>query len=94
MAADQIVVELLKSDHQRVEELLSRLDATPLSDLENYYCGLREELVRHEVAEELIVYPAFRELVPGGDLIAESCIKEQSEAEEALAALEKEDSAT
>ena len=45
--------------------------------------------MRHEVAEELIVYPAFRRNVPGGDAIADRRISEQSEAEAALARLEK-----
>lgn len=88
------VVGLLLADHQKAESLLSRIEATPLDGLEGYFCELREELVRHEVAEEMVVYPAFREHVPGGDAIAESCIREQSEAEATLAGLEKQDAAT
>ncbi|MGA2211562.1 MAG: hemerythrin domain-containing protein [Acidimicrobiales bacterium] len=82
------VVELLQSDHQRVEVKLSDLDAMADPSLANYFCELREELVRHEVAEETVVYPAVRQL-QGGDKIADSCIEEQSEAEELLADMEK-----
>ncbi len=83
------VISLLKADHDKVEKLLSRLESTEDSGLVAYFCEVREELVRHEVAEELVVYPAFRRNVPGGDAVAEACIAEQSEAEKALARLEK-----
>jgi hemerythrin superfamily protein len=83
------VVSSVRADHDKVEHLLSSLDSTADSGLAEYFCQLREELVRHEVAEELIVYPAFRRNVPGGDAIADRRISEQSEAEAALARLEK-----
>ena len=83
------VVSSVRADHDKVEHLLSSLDSTADTGLAEYFCQLREELVRHEVAEELIVYPAFRRNVPGGDAIADRRISEQSEAEAALARLEK-----
>ena len=83
------VVRSVRADHDKVEHLLSSLDSTADAGLAEYFCQLREELVRHEVAEELIVYPAFRRNVPGGDAIADRRISEQSEAEAALARLEK-----
>lgn len=88
------VVTLILADHKKVESLLGQVDSVSLSGMEDYFCQLREDLVRHEVAEEMVVYPAFREHVPGGDAIAESCIQEQSLAEEKLAVLEKEDAAS
>lgn len=88
------LIELLERDHKKVEALFGRLDATPAEQLGDYFCQLREELVRHEVAEELVLYPAFREHVEGGDAIADACIAEQSEAEETLASLEKQDTDT
>lgn len=94
MASEKNIVELLLRDHRKVETMLTKLDTTPDNKLGDYFCGLREELVRHEVAEELIVYPAFRKNVQGGDEIADACIAEQSKAEEKLAQLEKEDTTT
>lgn len=91
MAEGTSVVELLLRDHKKATRLLERIESTPPQSLAEYFCNLREELVRHEVAEELIVYPAFRKHVERGDAIADSCIHEQAEAEKALAALEKED---
>lgn len=94
MTEDQSVVELLLRDHKKVEAMIGQLEEMPESRLGDFFCQLREELVRHEVAEELIVYPAFRENVPGGDAIADACIAEQSEAEEMLARLDKDDPTT
>jgi hemerythrin superfamily protein len=50
---------------------------------------LTNELVRHEVAEEEILYPEVRKALPQGDQLADERIKEQSEAEELLAQMEK-----
>jgi hemerythrin superfamily protein len=94
MAVGTSVVELLLRDHKKAERLLEELDSKTDEQLGDYFCELREELVRHEVAEELIVYPAFRKNIEGADAIADACIAEQSEAEETLAALEKEDASS
>ena len=85
----QDVVALLKADHKKVETMLSSLDAIDDSTLVEYLCHLREELVRHEVAEEMVVYPVFRRNVPDGDAIVDACIAEQAQAEELLARLDK-----
>lgn len=94
MGTEKSIVALVKADHEKVKKLFGRLDAQTSESMEDYFCELRETLVRHEVAEELTLYPAFREDVPGGDPIAEARIEEQSEAEEKLAELEKMDSTT
>jgi hemerythrin superfamily protein len=91
MAEETNVVQLLLRDHKKAESLLAELDSTTDDQLTDYFAQLREVLVRHEVAEELVVYPAFRKNVEGSDAIADSCIAEQSEAEVKLAALEKAD---
>jgi hypothetical protein len=46
------------------------------------------ELVRHSVAEEAYLYPAVRELTPGGDELADREIAEHAEAEETMKRLE------
>ncbi|MGA2531033.1 MAG: hemerythrin domain-containing protein [Acidimicrobiales bacterium] len=85
----QNVVALVKADHRRLERTLSDLDAVDDSGLVEFFCQLREELVRLAVAEELVVYPALRRNVPGADVVADACITEQAETEEALGRLEK-----
>ena len=85
------VIELLKRDHEKIKGMFVELDTKPAVELSDYLCALREELVRHEVAEELIVYLVFRRDVPGGEEIADARIAEQAATEEVLHELEKQD---
>jgi hemerythrin superfamily protein len=50
--------------------------------------------VRHEVAEERVVYPIIRHAVPAGEQEAKARIAEQSEVEKLLVALEKLDASS
>ena len=87
MAED--IVNLLKSDHQAAKVLLERLGN--LSDgREEYFCEVVHTLVGHEVAEELVIYPAIRES-PSGDAVAHDRLAEQAEAEQLLADMESDD---
>jgi hemerythrin superfamily protein len=85
------IVNLLIEDHRSVEQRLASFPA-PSEDRMAQFRRLVEELVRHEVAEELVVYPALRKL-PGGDQLADARIAEQSEAEARLARMERLDHA-
>jgi hemerythrin superfamily protein len=84
------VVDLLEEDHHLVEARLSELDTAGAGARAELFWKLTNDLVRHEVAEEVVVYPALRK-VPGGDQIADARIAEQAEAEEKLAKMEKMD---
>ena len=84
-----IVAQLLR-DHQEVKAMFSKIEKAPESQLGDVFWELTNELVRHEVAEEEIVYPEVRKVVPNGDRLADARIKEQSEAEELLDKMEKE----
>jgi iron-sulfur cluster repair protein YtfE (RIC family) len=56
-------IELLKNDHDRVEELMQQLDAArerPGPKSEEIFRELRQELTVHEVIEEEIFYPALK----------------------------------
>lgn len=90
MAED--IVKLLKSDHQAAKALLQKFNTVSQSR-EEYFCEVVQTLVGHEVAEELVVYPAIRQ-APGGDTVAQARLAEQSEAEELLANMESEDPAS
>ena len=54
----------------------------------SYFNELVPELVRHEVAEEVVVYPAIRSDAPDGEAEVEPRLREQSQAEKRLAAME------
>jgi hemerythrin superfamily protein len=83
-----IIGELL-SDHQQVKQMLAALERAMPAKTGGLFWELTNELVRHEVAEEEIVYPEVRKVVPDGERLADARIKEQSEAEELLATMEK-----
>lgn len=84
------VVLLLAEDHRLVEQRLSQLSEAGPATRGELFWKLTNDLVRHEVAEEMVVYPELRAL-PGGEAIADARIAEQSEAEEQLAKMEKMD---
>ena len=85
---DDLVTRLL-ADHQDVKEMLTRMESAPPDELGEMFWELTHQLVRHEVAEEEIVYPKVRKTLPEGDQLADLRIEEQSEAEELLAKMEK-----
>lgn len=82
------IVQLLQEDHRQVEQLLAEFDTVSLAGRNELFWTLTHELVRHEVAEEIVVYPAVRDL-PGGAAIADARVEEQADAEERLAKMEK-----
>ncbi|MGH8989326.1 MAG: hemerythrin domain-containing protein [Acidimicrobiales bacterium] len=82
------VVELLEEDHRLVEQRLQELGSAGAAVRGELFWKLTNDLVRHEVAEEVVVYPRLRDL-PGGASVADARIDEQSEAEQQLAKMEK-----
>lgn len=82
------ILDLLEEDHHLVEKRLEELSAAGPETRGELFWKLTNDLVRHEVAEEVVFYPALRQL-PGGDAIADPRIGEQSEAEKQLAKMEK-----
>lgn len=84
------VIKLLKEDHRLVEKRLQEFDSAGASTRGELFWKLTNDLIRHEVAEEMVVYPRLRDL-PGGPAVADRRISEQSEAEQLLAKMEKMD---
>jgi hemerythrin-like domain-containing protein len=88
------VIEVLEHDHREVEEMFRELeslrgassdeDKTRRKDLADQ---VTIELVRHSVAEEVLVYPKVETQVSADE--AEHAREEHAEAEETLARLEK-----
>ncbi|MGV9455289.1 hemerythrin domain-containing protein [Streptomyces sp. NPDC003635] len=87
------VIEELVTDHREVQELFGRIEALPPGheDRKTYADQVTMELVRHSVAEEAYLYPAVREHLPGGDMLADEEIAEHSEAERIMKDLESHD---
>jgi len=82
------VVTLVRSDHRQIEDRFHALAGATGETVGELLWKLIDALVRHEVAEEVAVYPALR-LVSGGDAVAERHLAEQARAEVALAELER-----
>ncbi len=85
--ADDIIAKLF-ADHEQVKQIFVRLNQADANKSE-MFCELTNELVRHEVAEEEVLYPEVRKVLPAGDRLADQRIAEQSKAEELLAKMEK-----
>ncbi|MBO0729107.1 MAG: hemerythrin domain-containing protein [Acidimicrobiaceae bacterium] len=83
------IVEQLRKDHEQVKELFSQFGPSGPPKTAELFCELTSELVRHEVAEEEVVYPVARRAIPNGDRLADARIKEQAAAEELLDKMEK-----
>ncbi len=88
MPAPDNVVQLLLEDHRSVERMFAAFENADPAERASLFWELTNELVRHEVAEEVVIYPALRE-VRGGDAVARARIEEQSEAESQLNRMEK-----
>ena len=88
------VLDLLKADHRTVESLLGRFDKTPSSDRDGYFCEVVHTLVGHEVAEELVVYPALRDDAANGSTVADARLAEQAEAEQLLSEMETQEASS
>jgi hypothetical protein len=88
------VIEILEHDHREVEEMFAELETlrgASTDEAKSRRKNLTEqvtiELVRHSVAEEVLVYPQVEEKVSADE--AEHAREEHAEAEETLQRLEK-----
>lgn len=91
------VISVLTHDHRQVEKLFAKLEATTPDDglvRRELIDQLIVELVRHSVAEEIYVYPAARENLPGGGAVADKEIAGHVQVEKTLKALENTDADT
>jgi hemerythrin superfamily protein len=83
------IVESIRRDHAEVRTLLDRYDTA--ASRVDWFCHVRETLVRHEVAEEISVYPAIRHSGDPLKEVIDTRLGEQRQAEKLLAAMEKMD---
>ena len=88
------VIEILEHDHREVEEMFTELESLRGASTDEARSRRKElteqvtiELVRHSVAEEILVYPKVEKKVSAEEV--EHARKEHAEAEETLHRLEK-----
>jgi hypothetical protein len=82
------VVSLITQDHAAIEQRFSEFDSAAPSSHGELFVRLRDQLVRHEYAEQAVVYPELRGL-EGGSAIVDARLTEESASEKALAELQK-----
>lgn len=87
------LVGSLEQDHEEIKRRFADLESAGPDTRAELFWKLTDQLVRHEVAEEVVVYPALRQ-VPGGSELAEARTHEQAEAEQQLSRMEKLDPAS
>jgi hemerythrin-like domain-containing protein len=88
------VIEILEQDHREVEEMFKELESLRGAATDDAQARRKDltdqvtiELVRHSVAEEILVYPQVEKKVSSEE--AEHAREEHAEAEETLKRLEK-----
>jgi hypothetical protein len=82
------VLELLVRDHLVIRGLLDRFDITATDEWGGVFRDLSDYLVRHEIAEQEVVYPALSAAFPGSRSAFQACTGEEDATVERLAAME------
>jgi len=83
------VVDFLKDQHKRVKALFSKVLAAEGRQRVEAFYELRCLMAVHETAEEEIMHPVAKSVLPGGAAIVATRLDEESEAKKALAEIEK-----
>lgn len=83
----QDVAQIIANDHRRVEDLFAQLKGGE-GDRRRLTDQVIDELTAHTAAEEQVVYPAVRDMVPGGGRMADEAIAEHKIMKQQLAKLE------
>ncbi len=82
------VLALLLGQHDQIETLFEWVLATSGDERADAFFELRRLLAVHEAAEEVIVHPRARKIVPGGDDLIDTVLDEEEHAKIALGCLE------
>jgi hemerythrin superfamily protein len=87
------VVSLITQDHAVIEQRFSEFDSAAPDTHAELFVRLRDQLVRHEYAEQGVVYPEL-EGIEGGSDVVDARVAEEAAAEKALAELQKLDASS
>ena len=84
------IVVLIRRDHAELRSVLNRVAAGGADDRWVTFSHLSDLLIRHEVAEELVVYPELLKL-RGGSAVTHSRLEDQAVIERLLIALDRQE---
>ena len=82
------VVSFLKEQHDEIERLFNLVGSSSGAAKRDAFISLRRLLAVHETAEEEIVHPAARRVLPDGNRVIDARLLEENEAKKILAGLE------
>jgi hemerythrin superfamily protein len=82
------VVALLKQQHGEIRNLFDKVEQAGGDERRDAFRKLVRMLALHETAEEEVVHPYTRRMVPGGGSVADDRLKEEREAKELLSRLD------
>jgi hemerythrin superfamily protein len=85
---DGDVVALLIGQHMEIRDLFAEVQSCTGEQRADAFARLVRLLAVHETAEEIVVHPATRRSVDGGDAIVEDRLAEEEQAKQQLAHLE------
>lgn len=93
--ARQDALELLASDHREVEQLFKMMDAARQTGATQEQRQVANRVVHglsvHAVAEEELLYPLMRKVLPDGDQLVDDALQEHQEAKELLSTIDGSD---
>ncbi len=81
-------ISFLTGQHQDIQRALYLITDTHGEGRARAFFTLRRMVAVHETAEEEVVHPAARRILPGGEAIVRARLSEEKDAKAALAALE------
>ncbi|MEV0130273.1 DUF2795 domain-containing protein [Dactylosporangium sp. NPDC050688] len=81
------IVEILLARHNEIKQMFTRVSSAQGKQKEELFHDLVRMLAVHENAEEVVVHPAARDMIPNGDTIVGERLQEESDAKRALADL-------
>jgi hemerythrin superfamily protein len=84
-------IDLLLAQHEQIKQLFEVVRTSIGNARKEEFDHLRALLAVHETAEEEVLRPVTRDVVPGGGEVADAVIAEENEAKTVLAKLEKMD---
>ena len=88
------IIDRLTADNQQIKVLFSDVMFVRPENRAGTFGQLVAELVQHEVAEEMVVYPEVRAAATDGAAAVEPRLREQAEAEQMLTQMEALDPTT
>ena len=78
------VVTLIKEDHQKLESVFKKLEKAEPTEIPDLLRQVQELLVPHSKAEEQVVYPAIKSIVPDESSDVDDGLEEHHHVEQTL----------